>query len=243
MKRLFAMMAMVVAGLTFGLTAAKTANASGTNRIISTSTMTKTAYVRKSSAGATYNMTGSTTNFTFVKTHSLKSYPSTTWMATKKRYIYKTNGKKYLYYYVTNAGNTASGWIWHGYLKTKSKSFTNMYKVAKSKLGASYSYGSVGPYSFDCSGYTRYVFQKAASKVLPHSSQSQYSSYKKVSRANAKKGDLVFFGTSTGSISHVGIYVGNGKMIDAQDNGVEQEKIYVSWWNAVGYSRPVNFGA
>lgn len=243
MKRLFAIMITLAVCLVAGLTTTKTAQASGTNRIISTSTISKTAYTRKSSAGALYNMTGSSTNFTFTKTHSLKSYPSTTWMATKKRYIYKTNGKKYLYYYVTNANKTASGWVWHSYLKKKSNSFTNMYKVAKSKLGARYSYGANGPYTFDCSGYTKYVFKQATSKTLPRTVQSQYYSSTKVSRANAKKGDLVFFGSSTGSITHVGIYVGNGKMIDAQDNGVTQEKIYVSWWNAVGYSRPVNFGA
>ncbi|MFC6163107.1 C40 family peptidase [Lactiplantibacillus dongliensis] len=243
MKRLFATMAMLIAGLTFGLVAAQKADASGTNRIISTTNITKTAYTRKSTAGATYNITGSTQNFTFVKTHSLKSYPSTTWMATQKRYVYKTNGKKYLYYYVTNANKTAAGWVWHGYLKKKTNSFTNMYKVAKSKLGTRYSYGANGPYSFDCSGYTKYVFKQAAKKTLARTAQSQYYSTKKVSRGNAKKGDLVFFGSSTGSISHVGIYVGHGKMIDAQNNGVTQEKIYVSWWNAVGYSRPVNFGA
>jgi len=243
MKRLFATLAMVFAGLTFGLTAVQKADASGTNRIISTSNMSKTAYVRRSSHGATYNMTGNAQAFTFTKTHALASYPSTTWMATQKRYISKANGKKYLYYYVTNANKTAAGWIWHGYLKKKANSFTNMYKVAKSKLGARYSYGANGPYSFDCSSYTKYVFNRATKKNLARTAQSQYYSTKKVTRGNAKKGDLVFFGSNTGSISHVGIYVGHGKMIDAQDNGVTKERVYVAWWHAVGYSRPVNFGA
>ncbi|WP_367295503.1 C40 family peptidase [Levilactobacillus yonginensis] len=229
-----------------------TAHANATNTIVSTRNMTDTAYTRKSATGWTYNLGGTATNMTFgKKTHYLKNYPHTTWHATKKRYIVKKNGVKYLYYYVTNGRKTASGWIWHGYLQKKSYAHTStnatttgngtysdVYKAAKSKLGKPYVFGANGPSSFDCSGFTKYVFHKAIGQTLPRTAQQQYNSYDHVSAQNAKAGDLIFFGTSKNNISHVGIYKGSNKMIDAQLRGVVNEATNVSWWHTVGYSRP-----
>ena len=229
-----------------------TAHANATNTIVSTSNMTDTAYTRKSATGWTYNLGGTTTNMTFgKKTHYLKNYPNTTWHATKKRYIVKKNGVKYLYYYVTNGRKTASGWIWHGYLQKKSYAHTStstattgtgtysdIYKAAKAQLGKPYVYGANGPSSFDCSGFTKYVFNKAIGQTLPRTAQQQYNSYDHVSAKNAKAGDLIFFGTSKNNISHVGIYKGSNTMIDAQLRGVVNEATNVSWWHTVGYSRP-----
>lgn len=79
---------------------------------------------------------------------------------------------------------------------------------AKKYLGASYVYGGDGPNSFDCSGFTQYVFKKFGVS-LPHSASAQQSYGKSVSKSNLKQGDLVFF---TG---HVGIYIGNNKFIHA----------------------------
>lgn len=227
-----------------------TAHANSTNTIVSTSNMTDTAYVRKSATGWTYNLDGSATNMTFgKKTHYLKNYPNTTWHATKKRYIIKKNGVKYLYYYVTNGRKTASGWIWHGYLQKKDYAHTStattgngnyasLLKIAKSELGKPYAYGGNGPSSFDCSGFTKYVFNKAIGQTLPRTAQEQYNNYQHVSAKNAKAGDLIFFGTSASNITHCGIYLGNNQMIDAQLNGVITEATNVSWWHTVGYSRP-----
>lgn len=222
----------------WGLTT--TASANSTNVINSTSKMTDTKYMRKSATGWTYNLSGTKKNMKFgKKTHYLKNYPHTTWHATKKRYITKKNGVKYLYYYVTNGRKTASGWIWHGYLK-KSKTYASIKKVATAQLGKPYVYGANGPSSFDCSGFTKYVFKKAIGKTIPRTAQSQYNSYKHVSAKNAKAGDLIFFGTSKKNITHVGIYKGSHKMIDAQLRGVVNEATNVSWWNTVGYSRPAS---
>ncbi|HIW71947.1 MAG TPA: C40 family peptidase [Candidatus Levilactobacillus faecigallinarum] len=120
---------------------------------------------------------------------------------------------------------------------TNDASFSDIYKVAKSKLGASYVYGAVGPNVFDCSGFTSYVYKKGASVTLPRTAQAQYNTFKHVSYKNIKKGDLVFFGGSKYSISHVGMYIGNGKMIDAQNRGVVREAVHAPWWHAVGYAR------
>lgn len=233
---------------------ATTASANSTNTIVSTQNMNDTAYVRKSATGWTYNLGGTAANMTFgKKTHYLKNYPNTTWHATKKRYIIKKNGVKYLYYYVTNGRKTASGWIWHGYLQPKSYGHTststatstpgsgayaNILKQAKAQLGKPYVYGGNGPSSFDCSGFTKYVFNKAIGQTLPRTAQAQYNAYDHVSAANAKAGDLIFFGTSANNITHCGIYLGNHKMIDAQLRGVVTEATNVSWWHTVGYSRP-----
>lgn len=120
-------------------------------------------------------------------------------------------------------------------------SYSNVYKVAKSKLGSPYSWGAVGPNRFDCSGFTSYVYKKAAKVTIPRTAQAQYNKYKHVSWKNIQKGDLVFFGYSKGSISHVGLYVGNGKMIDAQNRGVVKEAVHAPWWHAVGYAHVTDF--
>lgn len=112
-----------------------------------------------------------------------------------------------------------------------------IYKVAKSHLGARYVYGATGPSAFDCSGFTGYIYKKGAKVTLPRTAQAQYNSLKHVTYKNIKKGDLVFFGGSKWSISHVGMYIGKGKMIDAQNRGVVREAVHAPWWHAVGYAR------
>ncbi len=79
--------------------------------------------------------------------------------------------------------------------------------------------------------------KKALNVQLPRTAQAQYNDSKRVSAKNADKGDLVFFGSSRSNVYHVGIYVGNGKMIDAQNRGVVTENINAPWWNLVGYGK------
>lgn len=116
-------------------------------------------------------------------------------------------------------------------------SYSKVYKVAKAQLGKRYSYGSTGPSSFDCSGFTSYVYKKSAKITTPRTAQAQYNKYAHVSYKNIKKGDLVFFGGSVFGISHVGLYVGSGKMIDAQNRGVVKEAVKAPWWHYVGSAR------
>jgi cell wall-associated NlpC family hydrolase len=103
--------------------------------------------------------------------------------------------------------------------------------VAKKQIGDRYSAGSTGPHAFDCSGLTRYVYKVATGKELPHQSHAQYARVKKISRGQAKPGDLVFF--FRGGAHHVGIYIGNGKMVDAAGygKGVRVSPISGSWWS------------
>jgi cell wall-associated NlpC family hydrolase len=84
--------------------------------------------------------------------------------------------------------------------------------------GQPYHYGSAGPSRFDCSGFTMYVFSRFGRR-LPHSSSAQYNAVRHIAKTSKQPGDLVFFRSSSGSIGHVGIYAGNGKMWDAPKSG------------------------
>jgi cell wall-associated NlpC family hydrolase len=90
---------------------------------------------------------------------------------------------------------------------------------AKRQLGKPYHYGSAGPDSFDCSGLTMWSWSHGGGRSLPHSSRAQYSATSRISLSDIAPGDLLFYGSSVGSIHHVGIYVGGGKMIHAPETG------------------------
>lgn len=92
--------------------------------------------------------------------------------------------------------------------------------LAYSKIGSPYVWGAEGPNSFDCSGFTSYVYRNAAGISIPRTSGAQSGYGQTVSKSNLQVGDLVFFSTNgTGSVSHVGIYVGGGKMIHSPSSG------------------------
>ena len=90
-------------------------------------------------------------------------------------------------------------------------------QAAYAQMGKPYVYGGAGPNSFDCSGLTAWAYA-AAGVSLPHSAAAQYNYGMHVSYAELQPGDLVFFDEG-GYIGHVGIYVGNGNMIDAPHTG------------------------
>lgn len=209
-----------------------------TDTIVNKTTMVPKTYVRKTTTGGTYQLKMSGQDVVFCKeTHYLKNYAHTTWEATKKLYLKKPDGKTYLYYYIKNKSGSVAGWIWHQYLMPGTD-YQTLLGIAKKQLGKVYAYGAVGPSYFDCSGLTQYVYKQASDKTLQRTAQAQYNGYQHVSSTNKEPGDLAFFGTSAGSISHVGLYIGDGKMIDAQDLGVITESISSPWWHLVGYSRP-----
>jgi cell wall-associated NlpC family hydrolase len=81
-------------------------------------------------------------------------------------------------------------------------------------LGTRYRYGASGARGFDCSGFTSYIYRQHGI-TLPHNSAAQYRVGKPVSRSELRPGDLVFFRTRGNRISHVGIYIGNGKFVHA----------------------------
>ena len=102
---------------------------------------------------------------------------------------------------------------------------------ARNQKGKPYRYGAAGPYRFDCSGLTLYVFKHALGKYLPHNAEAQYRSVQHITRASRRPGDLVF-AMSGGSAYHVGIYAGNGYMWHAPHSGtvVKLVKMYAATW-------------
>ncbi len=85
---------------------------------------------------------------------------------------------------------------------------------AYNHLGKAYVYGATGPSNFDCSGFTQYVYRKAAGVDITRTTYSQIGVGVPVSQSQLQPGDLVF--THAG---HVGIYVGGGSMIHAPQTG------------------------
>lgn len=85
--------------------------------------------------------------------------------------------------------------------------------LGRAQIGKRYSYGSQGPNTFDCSGFTSYVYKNALGISISRSSRAQAGNGVAVSKSELQPGDLVFFNTSGRGISHVGIYVGEGNFI------------------------------
>ncbi|MCD2197094.1 C40 family peptidase [Actinomycetospora endophytica] len=87
--------------------------------------------------------------------------------------------------------------------------------AAESKLGKPYVWGATGPNSFDCSGLMQYAFEQAG-QDLPRTAAAQSKVGDKVSMDDLKPGDLIFLYSP---VSHVVMYVGNGKVIEAPNSG------------------------
>ncbi|WP_146207199.1 C40 family peptidase [Nocardioides silvaticus] len=104
--------------------------------------------------------------------------------------------------------------------------------LASQEAGDPYVYGAAGPSSFDCSGFTQYVYAQVGVS-LPHSSSAQAGVAQEVS--DPQVGDLVFF-TGSGGVYHVAIYAGDGMLWHSPNSGsvVSLEPI---WTSSVFYGR------
>ena len=107
---------------------------------------------------------------------------------------------------------------------------------AYKELGKPYQWGAAGPDSFDCSGLTQYVWAKAG-VYLDHYTGSQWNEGRHVSQAELQPGDLVFFGSD---LHHVGIYIGNGNMIEAPHTGAD---VRISPYDRPDYAGAVRPGS
>ncbi|MFB9276552.1 C40 family peptidase [Cohnella cellulosilytica] len=108
----------------------------------------------------------------------------------------------------------------------------NLIEFGKDYIGTPYKFGSSAgkTSSFDCSSYVQYVFDQAGVS-LPRTSSAQASVGDKVDKANLSVGDLLFFKTGGGGISHVAIYAGDGKMLHASTSqGVTLSSMNTSYW-------------
>ncbi len=182
----------------------------------------KTGYVYGSYVG---EYTSTNTKYVTATTLNVRSGAGTNYSiigslskGTKVEVISTTNGWSKIKY------NGSTGYVSSQYLSSSasdnststSTSVSKVISYAKKLLGKPYVWGAEGPSSFDCSGFTCYVFKNAANINLPRVSkdQSNYGTY--VKKSDLREGDLIFFDTSgenDGNVSHVGIYLGNNQFI------------------------------
>ncbi|MDO5742736.1 MAG: cell wall-binding repeat-containing protein [Vagococcus sp.] len=118
---------------------------------------------------------------------------------------------------------------------------TKIVAAAKKELGKPYVWGASGPDAYDCSGLVQTLYKKVLGISLYRVTSSQVTQGREVTWDEMKPGDLMFFKAddyNPQDVSHVAIYIGDGKMIHAknEDTGVVTDSIYSEWW----YSRLCN---
>ncbi|TGE31766.1 C40 family peptidase [Desulfosporosinus sp. Sb-LF] len=124
---------------------------------------------------------------------------------------------------------------------TRSAAVHRVIAKAESYTGTNYVLGGTSYRGIDCSGLTMNAY-KAAGIYLPRTSTSQYKVGTYVPVSRLLPGDLVFFSfNSRHTVTHVGIYLGNGKFINATSHkGVTTSNFSPYWWNAyVGAKRVI----
>ena len=141
--------------------------------------------------------------------------------AAYKGQIFPVLGKENGWYKISF--NNASGFVSGDYvtlndgevITSANSKGQQIVDAAKKLLGKPYVYGAAGPNAFDCSGFTSYVF-KQLGYSLNRTAEGQASNGTAVSKENLKPGDILLY-TYRGlyGIGHVGIYIGDGKMIHA----------------------------
>lgn len=131
-----------------------------------------------------------------------------------------------------------------------SKIADKLVKEARHWIGTPYRYGQKSRKGTDCSGFVMTVFSDVAGVDLPRSSAEQCSYCFEIPRKKLQAGDLVFFTSSTrgGKVTHVGLYIGDGKMIHAStsrgviESGLD-EKYYASHYHSSGRVQPITIAA
>lgn len=114
---------------------------------------------------------------------------------------------------------------------------SNVVAIAQRYIGYPYVWGATGPNAFDCSGFTQYVYRLAGITLAGRTAAQQYNTAgtRIRSYSNLQPGDLIFFAnTYAPGITHVGVYAGNGQMIDAANPraGVRYVNINQSYYTS-----------
>ncbi len=106
----------------------------------------------------------------------------------------------------------------------------SLYKAIDEWYGTRYRYGGTSHRGIDCSAFMQVLGQYSFGWMLPRTAREQYASLKRITKDDLKEGDLVFFNT-TGGVSHVGMYLQNGKFIHSSTSqGVAISDLSDSYW-------------
>ncbi len=149
---------------------------------------------------------------------------------TKLDIIYTDNG-----WYNIRMGDGITGFVSAPYLSSALAGNDVAAQIAADAynyLGYSYVYGSAGPSTFDCSGFTSFLYKKQGVS-LPRTSYDQGGAGVYVDKSELMPGDLVLFSNrSDRRINHVGIYVGNNEFIHASTStrGVVKDSLYSDYY-------------
>ncbi len=152
--------------------------------------------------------------------HSAKHHPSHSLASASHRHTKIAHNAKHGHHYVGEA--------------SRPNTDSSLVRTAIAYRGTPYRYGSTGGGSFDCSGFTRFVYGRGGVS-LPRCAKEQFHSGQSVSKGAMKPGDLVFFHTVTPGISHVGIYAGNGKFVHASSRragGVRMDSLSSGYYSS-----------
>jgi cell wall-associated NlpC family hydrolase len=132
----------------------------------------------------------------------------------------------------------APSWAWSsGASQTQGDIAANW---ALTQLGKPYLWGGTGPDEYDCSGLTMQAWARAGVSLL-HYTGYQWEEGPRVPLTQLQRGDLVFYATNTadpGTIHHVGIYIGNGMMVDAPYTGAFVRIDPIGFPGLIGAVRP-----
>ena len=203
----------------------RTGWASGQYLNLGTTSLNGTATV---SSGSLYMRSGPSTAYSII--HTL-------WKGNSVKIIGESDG-----WYQIKLSDGRTGWASSQYLSLNSPETARQEKVdaviayAMSFLGTPYVYGGDSPSDggFDCSGLTQYVFGRYG-YILNRVSKDQALNGTYVARGTTQPGDLVFYSfEGNGVISHVGIYLGDGKMINSPKTGdvVKITDVTTDYWTS-----------
>jgi cell wall-associated NlpC family hydrolase len=123
-----------------------------------------------------------------------------------------------------------------------SASNAGLVRTALSFRGARYRYGGSSRSGFDCSGFTKYLYSTEKGVSLPRTAAAQFRYGRKINPRDMQPGDLLFFRSRGRRVGHVGIYVGNDRMMHASNprGGVKLDRVFGGFWGKrlTGVRRP-----
>lgn len=102
-------------------------------------------------------------------------------------------------------------------------------------IGTPYHFGGSSKHGIDCSGFTKELYEKVFNLDIKRNSRDIFSMVSPVAKDDLKEGDLVFFKIHSRSISHVGIYLGDGRFAHASSRGVAISNINDAYYSRYFY--------